>query len=240
MLRLSKLDSSSMNEPLTNHILWNRSLSGYLFRLDCGLDRPTLAFLNWDTHRRSNELRGGRRRRRRRRRHKPTSLLFWLFNTTACVNVFSFPDIFSFHRNTLSNLSLSPIIPSLYSNFCWPFIYSTCTDRCSLLLSDPIYYVYIRPVAGRALGGGVIALPSFVLGCPALNRWLPRDLCPLPLPLLLVLLRFQGHLNSNPTSRKERRSGDLGAIGAPLGTKEIRIFGVPSPLPRLSLVFPVF
>ena len=73
----------------------------------------------------------------------------------------------------------------------------------------------------------MIALPSFVLGCPALNRWLPRDLCPLPLPLLLVLLRFQGHLNSNPTSRKERRSGDLGAIGAPLGTKEIRISGVP-------------
>ena len=29
MLRLSKLDSSSMNEPLPNHILGNRSLSGY-------------------------------------------------------------------------------------------------------------------------------------------------------------------------------------------------------------------
>ena len=239
MLRLSKLDSSSMNEHVPNHILWNWSLSGYLFRLDCGLDRPTLAFLNWDTHRRSNELRWGRRRRRRRRRHKPTSLLFWLFNTTACVNVFSFPDIFSFHRNALSDLSLSPIIPSLYSNFCWPFIFSTCTDRCSLL-SDPIYYVYIRPLAGRALDGGVIALPSFVLGCPALNRWLPRDLCPLPLPLLLVLLRFQGHLNSNPTSRKERRSGDLGAIGAPLGTKEIRILGSLRPCFHFLWYFPVF
>ena len=145
-----------------------------------------------------------------------------LFNTTAFVNVFSYPDIFRFDRNILSDLSSSLIIASL--NFCWPFIYSTYIDRCSLH-SDPIYYMYIGPVVGRALGGGVIALPSFVLGCPALNRWLPRDLCPLPLPLLLVLLRFQGHLNSNPTSRKERRSGDLGAIGAPLGTKEIRILG---------------
>lgn len=48
-----------------------------------------------------------------------------------------------------------------------------------------------------------------------------------------LLLRFQGHLNSNPDRRgkkkKKGRSGDRRAIGAPLGTKEIYLWVLLAP-----------
>ena len=48
-----------------------------------------------------------------------------------------------------------------------------------------------------------------------------------------LLLRFQGHLNSNPDRRgkkkKKGRSGDRRAIGAPLGTKGIYLWVLLAP-----------